>query len=591
MFRFDRQRLRTDQVLGRGRQATVYAYQKHAHDDMWAVKEVSTDNSEIFQKYIGEVVIGFSCDHPSILPITGYYIEEEQDPRKWNIYMKMPRMQGTLQDVIRSYRTNNQYISEKQIVQYFYTLVDGLEYLHRKRIAHRDIKTTNILFDKRGQIRLADIGIGKYVPEGEALNFKTKTIVAEATIYAAPELSEFDSDIRKRYVFRTDCWSLGMVMLELCTLKPPLKRPKESMTNYIDKELLEVEERYSEKLKNILSCLLKVAPTERKGMSEVKRLIEKEYSQFIDCGELDKSTCNLQKVKWQLTKHWQKVFDIQANSGLFIQTNQNYNLSDKNLSQFLSDLQEESKVNPFEGVKSFELNLQNCFQVTKEGIKKITEPIQTSLKYLKSLSLNLSALQVGDESLSKIGGDLTANLQQLEALNLNFGWCKEITDRGIESLCCSFDSNLSNLESLSISFDSCSKITGNGVVHLATQVSKLTKLNYLSLNYRNCTKITDRAVSDMAHILFSKLANLNFIILNLSGCYEITNEAIFPQVPPDEIVEETNSNNLVTAIRQNQPKLKFASFLFVGCDQIRQDAYQELHNTIRPICPCYIPFE
>jgi len=590
MFRFDKQRLRKDQVLGSGNNAAVYAYQKHAHDDTWAVKQVLADNPEIFQKYIGEIVMGFSCDHPSILPITGYYIED-QEPNRWIIYMKMPRMQGTLQDVIRSYRTNNQYLSEKQIVQYFYTLVDGLEYLHRKRIAHRDIKTTNILFDKKGDVRLADIGIGKYVAEGEGLNFKTKTFVAKTTIYAAPELSESDSVMRKRFVFRTDCWSLGMVMLELCTLKPPLRRPKESMANYLDKELLEVEDRYSETLKNILSCLLKVNPAERKSMMEVKKLIEKEYSKFIDCAELDKSTCNLQKVKWQLTKHWQKVFDIQVNSGLLIQTNQNYNLSDKNLNQFLSDLQEESKLNPSEGLKNFDLNLQNCFQVTMEGINKITETIQTSFQNLKSLSLNLSALQVGDESLSRIGGNFTSSLQQLETLNLNFGWCKEITDRGIEGLCDSFESNLSNLENLSLSFDSCSKITEKGVVHLATQVSKMTKLNYLSLNYRNCTKITNRAISEMIHLIFSNLADLNFILLNFSGCYEITDEAIAHFAPPNEIVEEANMTNIAAAIQKHQPKLKFASFLFIGCDQIQREAYQELHARIRPICPFYIPFE
>jgi serine/threonine protein kinase len=48
--------------------------------------------------------------------------------------------------------------SEKVIRFYFHQLIEALEYCHSKKIAHRDLKPENLLFDKNGNLKIADFG-------------------------------------------------------------------------------------------------------------------------------------------------------------------------------------------------------------------------------------------------------------------------------------------------------------------------------------------------------------------------------------------------------------------------------------------------
>lgn len=303
MFRYDHRLLKEDEVLGGTQTSTVYAYSKYPQDDRWAVKHVHATDLEMMGKYLGEIVLGFSFDHPAILPIKGYHIEEQEKPRAWNIYMKMPRMQGTLSDIIKSYRDNNDYIPRKQIIKYFHSLVSGLDYLHQKKIAHRDIKLTNVLFDKKGDIRLGDIGIGKYIPEGEDMNMlSTRT---GTQMYAAPELADMTQSVRKMNIYKADCWSLGLLMLELCTLRHPIRTGSKELIEYIEKELQNVETRYGTVLKNLILCLVQLSPAKRKSMSEVKEILENEFAETLVNGILLKGL-----IRFRVWLDWQTLYGV-----------------------------------------------------------------------------------------------------------------------------------------------------------------------------------------------------------------------------------------------------------------------------------------
>lgn len=43
-----------------------------------------------------------------------------------------------------------------------YDIFEGLQYLARKSIIHRDIKTANILFSNSGRVKIADFGFATY---------------------------------------------------------------------------------------------------------------------------------------------------------------------------------------------------------------------------------------------------------------------------------------------------------------------------------------------------------------------------------------------------------------------------------------------
>ena len=99
----------------------------------------------------------------------------------------------------------------------------GLQYLHANRILHRDIKTINMFLAKGDCIKIGDLGVAK---ELNATNNMAKTIVG-TPYYLSPELCE-----EKPYNNKSDIWSLGCVLYELCTLRHPFEATNQGCLLY-----------------------------------------------------------------------------------------------------------------------------------------------------------------------------------------------------------------------------------------------------------------------------------------------------------------------------------------------------------------------
>ncbi|KAJ4376449.1 hypothetical protein N0V83_001733 [Neocucurbitaria cava] len=93
-------------------------------------------------------------------------------------------------------------------------LVGAVAFLHDNAILHRDLKTSNILLDNRGRLKLADFGMARYIPPGAA----KLTQLVVTLWYRAPELL-LGADTYGREV---DMWSIGCVMGELLSKAPLL---------------------------------------------------------------------------------------------------------------------------------------------------------------------------------------------------------------------------------------------------------------------------------------------------------------------------------------------------------------------------------
>lgn len=85
-----------------------------------------------------------------------------------------------------------------------------MQYIHHKRILHRDIKTSNIFLTSNGTVKIGDFGISKVL---ENTLDQASTVVG-TPYYMSPEVCE-----NKPYTFKSDVWALGCVLYELCTLK------------------------------------------------------------------------------------------------------------------------------------------------------------------------------------------------------------------------------------------------------------------------------------------------------------------------------------------------------------------------------------
>jgi NIMA (never in mitosis gene a)-related kinase len=82
--------------------------------------------------------------------------------------------------------------------------------MHELNIMHRDLKSSNILLFKDGTAKLGDLNLSKIAKEGF---LKTQT---GTPYYAAPEMWK-----EYAYDFKSDVWSLGCSVYEMCALVPP----------------------------------------------------------------------------------------------------------------------------------------------------------------------------------------------------------------------------------------------------------------------------------------------------------------------------------------------------------------------------------
>lgn len=94
-------------------------------------------------------------------------------------------------------------------------VVKALHYLHSIKVIHRDVKPSNILINRAGDVKLCDFGISGYL-----VNSVAKTFEAGCKPYMAPERINPDRN-RQGYDIRSDVWSLGVTMLELSIGKFP----------------------------------------------------------------------------------------------------------------------------------------------------------------------------------------------------------------------------------------------------------------------------------------------------------------------------------------------------------------------------------
>lgn len=99
-----------------------------------------------------------------------------------------------------------------EIFNWFVQICLALEYVHARRVIHRDIKTQNIFLTGNNTIKVGDFGISKVL---ENTTQVAHTVVG-TPYYMAPEACQSEP-----YTSKSDVWALGIILYELCTLQKP----------------------------------------------------------------------------------------------------------------------------------------------------------------------------------------------------------------------------------------------------------------------------------------------------------------------------------------------------------------------------------
>lgn len=188
---------------------------------------------------------------------------------------------GDLYQKILEHQKRNTTMPESFIWTVLIHMVKALKVLHQMKIFHRDLKSANVFLSKDGNAKLGDLNVSKVAKKG-LLYTQTGT-----PYYASPEVWK-----DQPYDHKSDIWSLGCVLYEMTTLKPPFRA--NDMNGLYKRVLKGVYQKipgtYSSDLAQMIKALLQVESSIRPTCDQILAMdiVKKRISQI--------KTLNLEEV-------------------------------------------------------------------------------------------------------------------------------------------------------------------------------------------------------------------------------------------------------------------------------------------------------
>lgn len=184
-------------VLGSGSMATVYRVTRTSDGCEFAGKRVSSVDEEVKEFTLTEFKLMQQLDHPHVLKAYGLY----EDLRYMWICTELCE-DGCLQ----SYVEKMERLSESHALVLSAQLLQGIDFLHSKRVVHRDVKPQNLFLTGGGkQLKIGDLNSAKQL----SCNGKKEAMLSQrcTMLYCAPE-------IRLGLIWneRVDIWGAGLCM-------------------------------------------------------------------------------------------------------------------------------------------------------------------------------------------------------------------------------------------------------------------------------------------------------------------------------------------------------------------------------------------
>jgi serine/threonine protein kinase len=159
-------------------------------------------------RFIQEARASAALDHPNICTL--YEIDEVGG----KTFISMAHIDGqSLYEKIESGP-----LGLDEAVDISIQAAQGLYEAHEKGIVHRDIKSGNIMVTHTGQVKIMDFGLAKLAGETTETRLTQQGAIMGTIDYMSPEQAKGES-----VDYRTDIWSLGVVMYEMLAGELPFK--------------------------------------------------------------------------------------------------------------------------------------------------------------------------------------------------------------------------------------------------------------------------------------------------------------------------------------------------------------------------------
>ena len=288
--------------LGHGAMGVVYQARDPLIGRLVALKTINSnlvDRPDLLERFYQEAQSAGKLQHPNIVTI--FELGQEKDTP----FIAMEYLDGeSLEKTI--VRLTDLPLALK--VGYIVRICQALEYAHKNRVVHRDIKPGNIMVNSEGVVKVVDFGIARLVDFS-----RTHTNMMIGTpAYMAPELFR-----KKKADERTDIWAVGVTFYELlCYQRPFTGEGYDIIRSIMEDEFppvssiapdcgAEVEsiirrmlqKQSSDRYQSMEDVLLDLEPVWNRMRSNAARVLAERAREFYELGDLPKAQDTLHRAR------------------------------------------------------------------------------------------------------------------------------------------------------------------------------------------------------------------------------------------------------------------------------------------------------
>uniref|UniRef100_A0A1B6LPF4 Neither inactivation nor afterpotential protein C n=1 Tax=Graphocephala atropunctata TaxID=36148 RepID=A0A1B6LPF4_9HEMI len=217
-------RFELGELLGSGVCGEVYT----ATDNEAGGKRVAIKIQKITKDRMDDIqeeyrVLRDLSSHPNLPDFYGVYLKRTRNGDQLWFVMQLCEG-GPVVDLVRGLLKRSKKMTEEHIAFILHETVKALVHLHENHVMHRDIRGSNILLTKLGEVKVVDFGLSR---ELKSTMDKRKTCIGSPS-WMAPEVvtsdrMEVSETELNAYDIRADVWSLGITAIELGDGKAPFE--------------------------------------------------------------------------------------------------------------------------------------------------------------------------------------------------------------------------------------------------------------------------------------------------------------------------------------------------------------------------------